>query len=109
MKGWSHPGGKLRELGAGALTDAELLAVLISSGVRGRPAEAIAGEVIGRYGSLAGLSNVPLERLLDFKGLSDVKVLRIAAALEIARRVAKGAGRDEEQAEGEGSPDAGHQ
>jgi len=46
MPSWRHPGGKLRELGPQALTDAELLAILIGTGIPGRSAEAIAGEVI---------------------------------------------------------------
>lgn len=83
---WKHPGGKLRELGPDKLEDAELLAVLISSGTKGRPAEAIARDILARFSSLAGLANQPLESLLTIKGLGDVKILRIAAALEIARR-----------------------
>lgn len=43
---WQHPGGKLRELGPEALTDIELLAILISSGIKGKPAEKIAEEVL---------------------------------------------------------------
>ena len=39
---WQHPGGKLRELGAETLSDAELLACLISTGIPGKPAEDIA-------------------------------------------------------------------
>ena len=85
---WQHPGGKLRELGADKLSDAELLAVLVSSGTKGRPAETIAREILNRFGSLAGLANQPLEALLSVKGLGDVKILRIAAALELARRTA---------------------
>jgi len=54
---WSHPGGKLRELGAENLTDAELLAILISTGVKGRSADQIACEVLERFGSLEGLAN----------------------------------------------------
>lgn len=65
-----------------------MLAVLISSGTKGRPAEAIAREILDRFGSLAGLANQPLEVLLKVKGLGDVKILRIAAALELARRTA---------------------
>ena len=87
MKKWSHPGGKLRELGAEALSDAELLAILISTGIRGKPAEKIAEEVVERFGSLPEMANVPLERFLEIKGLSDVKIIRIAAAFEIARRL----------------------
>jgi hypothetical protein len=44
MKKWSHPGGKLRELGAEALSDAELPAILISTVIRAKPAEKIAQE-----------------------------------------------------------------
>jgi DNA repair protein RadC len=84
---WKHPGGKLREQGASALTDAELLAILISTGIRKKPAEKIAAEVIEKFGSLEGLANQPLERLLEIKGLSDVKITRIAAAYELARRL----------------------
>jgi DNA repair protein RadC len=87
-KSWRHPGGKLRELGADKLSDSELLAVLVSSGVKGRSAETIASDILEQFGSLAGLANQPLERLLTIKGLGDVKILRIAAALEIARRAA---------------------
>jgi len=89
MPSWRHPGGKLRELGPQALTDAELLAILIGTGIPGRSAKAIAEEVIARFGSLSGLARQPLETLLQFRGLSDVKIIRIAAALEIARRLAE--------------------
>ena len=54
MKKRSHPGGKLRELGAEALSDAELLAILISAGIRGKPAEKIAEEVVNRFGIVLG-------------------------------------------------------
>ena len=84
---WKHPGGKLREQGAASLTDAELLAILISTGVRGRPAEKIAEEILETFGSLDGLANEPLERLLEIKGIADVKIIRIAAAFELARRL----------------------
>jgi len=37
-----------------------------------------------------GMANQPLEKLLDIKGIADVKIIRIAAAFEIARRVIHG-------------------
>jgi|YelNatPaOPRAMG01_1025707.scaffolds.fasta_scaffold103542_2 DNA repair protein RadC len=89
MKEWRHPGGKLRELGAEALTDAELLAILISTGIKGKPAEKIAEEIIEKYGSLSQMSNQPLDSFLEFQGISDVKIIRIAAAFEIGRRIAR--------------------
>ena len=84
---WQHPGGKLRELGAETLTDAELLSILIAPGIEGRPAEKIAGEILQRFGGFKGMANQPLEKLLDIRGLGDTKIIRIAAAFEIARRV----------------------
>jgi DNA repair protein RadC len=84
---WQHPGGKLREVGPQALTDSELLAILISTGTRNKPAEKIAEEIIQRFGSFKGIANQPLSKLLGMKGLGDVKAIRIAAAFEIARRI----------------------
>ena len=52
MAEWKHPGGKLRELGAASLTDKELLAILISTGIKGRSAEEIAAELLEGLGPL---------------------------------------------------------
>ena len=87
---WQHPGGKLRELGAETLTDVELLSILIAPGISGKPAEKIAEEILQRFGGFKGMANQPLEKLLDIKGIADVKIIRIAAAFEIARRVIHG-------------------
>ncbi len=84
---WQHPGGKLREVGPQALTEAELLAILISTGTRNKPAERIAQEIIQKFGSFKGMANQPLSKFLELKGLGDVKAIRIAAAFEIARRI----------------------
>lgn len=86
-KRWQHPGGKFREEGGESLTDSELIAILISTGIKGKTAEQIADEIIKKYESLQGMMNQPLERLLEIKGLSDVKIIRLAAAFEIARRL----------------------
>ncbi len=87
MKKWKHPGGKLRELGPESLTEAELLAILIGTGIKGKPAEEIAKEILEKFGSLLGMVNQPLEKFLQFKGIGEVKIIRIAAAFEIARRI----------------------
>lgn len=84
---WRHPGGKLKELGAESLSEAELLSILISTGIKGRPAEKIAEEIMTKFGSFKGMADQPFEKFLGIKGLADVKVIRIAAAFEIARRV----------------------
>jgi len=84
---YKHPGGKLREQGADALTDVEVLSILISTGIKGKSAEKIGEEILEKFGSLRELANQPLERFLEIKGLSDVKIIRIAAAFELARRL----------------------
>jgi len=79
--------GKLRELGPESLSDADLLAILISSGIKGKPAEKIADEILAKFGSFKGMANQPLHKFLKIKGLGNVKTIRIAAAFEIARRL----------------------
>jgi DNA repair protein RadC len=84
---WRHPGGKLRELGPESLSDAELLAIVISAGIKGRPAERIAEEILARFGSFKAMAQQPLKQFREIKGLGAVKIHRIAAALEISRRM----------------------
>lgn len=84
---WRHPGGKLIERGADSLSDAELLAIIIGTGIKGKPAEKLAEEILNKFGSFKGMTNQPLQKFLDFKGLGDVKIVRIAAVFEIARRI----------------------
>lgn len=84
---WHHPGGKLIELGPENLSDAELLAILISTGIKEKTAEKIAEEILAKFGSFRGMANQPLSKFLQIKGLGDVKIIRIAAAFEIAQRI----------------------
>jgi len=84
---WNHPGGKLLRKGAEYCTDAELLAILIGAGIPGKSAIKMAEEIIEHYKNFKGLANQPFEKIYQIKGLKQVKVVRIAAALEIARRI----------------------
>ncbi len=86
---WRHPGGKLRRCGADRLTDTELLATIIGSGTPGKRAVDIAGEILRKFYSFKGLANQPFEELSKIKGLKEVKITRIAAVFEIARRIVK--------------------
>jgi DNA repair protein RadC len=83
---WRHAGDKLVERGTDALSDAEVLSIIIGTGIKGKPAEKIAEEILAKFGSYKGMSNQPLEKFLKIKGLGDVKIVRIAAAFEIAKR-----------------------
>jgi DNA repair protein RadC len=66
---WKHPGGKLLQTGPENLSDAELLSILIATGIKGKSAERIAEEIMERFGSFKGLANQPLEKLETLKGL----------------------------------------
>ena len=84
---WKHPGGKMEKLGPETLTDAELLAVIISSGTPQRPAKKIAEDIVQKFGSFRGISGQPYEEFEKIKGLGRVKTHRLAAAFEIATRI----------------------
>jgi len=80
-----RPREKLLARGSAVLSDAELLAVLLGSGSRGKDAIALGREVLGNAGSLGALLSGP-ERQIRAGGLGPAKRARIAAALELARR-----------------------
>lgn len=87
IENWAHPGGKLLELGPENLSEKELLAILIGTGCKGKSAMDIAEELLQKYISLYGLTGKNLAELAEIKGLGQVKLVRLAAAYEIARRI----------------------
>lgn len=86
-KPYTHPGGKMEKFGPESLSDSELLAVIISSGIPGKPAERIAEDIIARFKSFRGMSGQPYEKYKKIEGLGSVKIHRLAAAFEIATRI----------------------
>lgn len=74
--------------GAEALTDAELVAILLHVGVRGTNAIDMARQLLESFGSLRGLAEAPTLAFLDVKGLKKAKAAQLAAAMEISRRIA---------------------
>ncbi len=83
-----RPRERLHSLGVSALSDAELLAVLLRTGVRGKSAVELARELLGRFGGIAGLLAAG-GRLREVKGLGEAKSAQLAAALELAQRSLK--------------------
>jgi DNA repair protein RadC len=81
MQKWRHPGGKLRELGADSLTDSELLAILISTGTRGKSAEEVAKEILDKFGSFKGMVNLQELQALSIYPLIRLNVLPIRSLL----------------------------
>jgi DNA repair protein RadC len=90
IKNWAkddRPREKLLEKGTGALSDAELLAILINNGNKHKTAVDLAREVLQMgHNSLAELGKLSLKDLQKIKGIGEAKAITIAAALEIGRR-----------------------
>ncbi len=90
IKSWAEedrPREKLLNKGAQALSDAELLAILLRSGSREETAVGLAQRVLhAADNNLNELGRQPLAALTKFKGLGETKALTILAALELGRR-----------------------
>lgn len=84
--GAERPREKLLQRGAHSLSDAELLALLLGSGVRGRSAVELARTLIGQFGSLRTLLSAEAERCLAQTGIGPARYAILKAALELARR-----------------------
>src|SRR5262249_51889971 len=78
-----RPRERLLAGGAAVLSDAELLAVLLRTGVRGKSAVDLARDLLGRFKGLRGLLGADLS---GFRGLGGAKRAQIEAAMELARR-----------------------
>ncbi|MBK7944197.1 MAG: DNA repair protein RadC [Flavobacteriales bacterium] len=82
-----RPREKLQRLGPRALSDAELIAILIRSGTKQESALDLAKRLLARCGNdLHRLGKLDLSDMMDFKGMGEAKAMAIAAALELGRR-----------------------
>ena len=82
-----RPRERLYWSGPGALADAELLALQLGSGTRGRSAVDVAREVLATYGSLAALAGREATELARVRGVGRAKAARLAATFELSRRL----------------------
>ena len=84
-----RPRERLLALGAASLADAELLAILLRTGIKGKSAVDLARQLLGRFGSVAGLLDAGFTNLAETPGLGTAKLAQLQAALELARRALK--------------------
>ena len=82
----ARPREKLLLHGAAALADAELLALLLRTGIRGQGVLQLAEGVLAHTGGYAGLLHAGPDRLKGIKGLGPAKRAELAAVIEMARR-----------------------
>ncbi len=98
-----RPRERLFASGPAALSDAEVLAVLMRTGRRGHSVVAEAHELLKEAGGLAGMARMDVKELMARPGMGPAKTSALAAGLELGRRLAK----DEyKKAPGLGQPDA---
>ncbi|NMB35898.1 MAG: DNA repair protein RadC [Firmicutes bacterium] len=83
-----RPREKMKEQGAGRLSNTELLAIILRTGYREETAIHLAEKVISRAGGLRFLPDYTLEELQKIKGIGLAKAVQIKAALELGRRIA---------------------
>jgi len=82
-----RPRERLRHYGATALSNAELLAILLRVGRRGENVVTMATRMLTEFGGLAGLSRAGFSELTSINGISTAKACQVKAALELGRRL----------------------
>ena len=82
----ARPREKLLSRGPGALGDAELLALLLRTGISGKHVIQLAQELLDRFDGIGGLLHTSAEALKTVKGLGPAKRAEVVAVLELARR-----------------------
>ncbi len=82
----ARPREKLLSRGAAALSDAELLALLLRTGIEGKNVVALAQEIVDCFGGISGLLHADPQALVSIKGLGPAKQAELLAVVELSRR-----------------------
>lgn len=83
-----RPREKLAARGAGALSDAELIAILLRTGISGKNVVDLARELLRKFGSLRELSRCSVDELSKIRGIKRDKALQLVAAFQLGQRLA---------------------
>ena len=84
-----RPRERLAAHGAAALSDSELIAILLRTGVVGANAIEVARQLLAEFGNLSGLSRSTVQELARIKGVGAAKAVQLAAAFGLASRLAR--------------------
>ena len=84
-----RPRERLAAKGPGALTDAELIAILLRTGLQGANAVEVGAQLLRRFGSLQGLARATVDDLCKIKGIGRDKAVTLIAAFTLARKMAE--------------------
>ncbi len=83
-----RPRERLKNYGSSSLSNVELLAILLRTGVKGEGVVSLATRVLGRFQGLAGLARASYTELCSEHGISEAKACQLLSALELGRRYA---------------------
>src|SRR5215207_4454444 len=83
-----RPRERLAKLGAAALSDTELIAILLRTGMKGANAVELGRQLIQRFGNLTELSRANVADIAKVKGIGQTKAVQLAAAFGLAKRIA---------------------
>jgi DNA repair protein RadC len=89
-----RPRERLVELGADGLRDAELIAILLRTGMKGTSAIRIAELLLDRFVSLGNLARASLDELRQIKGIGRDKAIALKSAFTLAQRMARELGHE---------------
>ena len=81
-----RPREKLLKNGEHTLSDSELLAILLRTGIEGETAIDLARTILQKFNTFRNMSHTDLSQWKEFRGLGDAKIAQIKAAIEIGRR-----------------------
>jgi len=84
-----RPRERLATLGADRLSNAELIAILLRTGLKGTSALRLAEQILGRFRTLQELANASLEELCCVRGIGRDKAIALKAAFTLARNMAR--------------------
>ncbi|MZQ85905.1 DNA repair protein RadC [Paenibacillus sp. 5J-6] len=84
-----RPRERMLQYGAGALSHAELLAIILRTGTVSESAVRLASRILSESGGLRSLVDMSKDQLTQIKGIGDAKALQILAGIELGRRIAK--------------------
>jgi DNA repair protein RadC len=81
-----RPRERLQKYGAGALSQQELVSIILGRGIKGESVAVTAQRLVGAFGGAQGLSRATLQELSAVRGIGPAKACQLAAAFELARR-----------------------
>ena len=83
-----RPRERLKLRGSSALSDGDLLAIILNTGMKGETVTDFSQRLLAQHGGLRGLFRLDIAELSRIRGLGDAKAVRLKAALELGRRLA---------------------